>query len=759
MRIPSVCSVLLGTSALGLVCGDIGSAQTELPEIVVRQPKPAVKPAPKPRTAAGRQAPAPVRAAHAPARRPSPPPPAPPPPSPAQVVSEKNQSFDQARDSNILPKIGTNSSEMTEKAIEALPQGTETPIEKVLLQMPGVTQDSAASGSLHVRNEHANLQYRINGIMLPEGVIGFSQMLETGFFGKLELVTGALPAQYGLHTAGLIDLTTKSSAFSGRGNISIYGGSHDWLTPRFEYGNTIGQTQYFVTGRFLTNNLGIENPTPSYEAIHDRTYQEKFFGYVSTLLNDTTRLSIISGIAETSYQIPNRPGQPPVFTDFVGVTPSSLNSALLNENQFETNAYNVVALQKKVDDLDLQLAYFDRYARVHYVPDPIGDIVFNGVATNVLRTSFLNGLQGDGAYRVNPVNTVRAGFYISGEQSLVRDMALVLPGCAADTPPCPGPSPFGVLDATPFFGVLAGTYVQDEWKITDRLTLNFGLRFDQMYQFIDANQFSPRASLTYLPWEGATFHAAYARYFTPPLQVIATPTNLALFQNTTAAPAVNQESPVLPERSHVFDVGIDQKIVPGLLIGVDAYYKIARDLLDDGQFGQAYVLDGFNYAKGINKGIEFKAKYENGGFQAYGNLAWAVQKGTEIVSNQFLFDPDELAYIATHWVFTDHCQILTGSAGISYLWQGTRVSADMIYGSGLRSGFANTSHLPPYTQVNVGISRDFVLAPGEKPFTLRFDVVNVFDEIYEIRNGTGIGVFAPQFGPRRGYFVGLSKKF
>jgi opacity protein-like surface antigen len=37
-------------------------------------------------------------------------------------------------------------------------------------------------------------------------------------------------------------------------------------------------------------------------------------------------------------------------------------------------------------------------------------------------------------------------------------------------------------------------------------------------------------------------------------------------------------------------------------------------------------------------------------------------------------------------------------------------------------------------------------------------VVNLTDNIYQIRNGTGIGVFAPQFGPRRGYYFGLSQK-
>src|SRR4029077_8349159 len=222
---------------------------------------------------------------------------------------------------------------------------------------------------------------------------------------------------------------------------------------------------------------------------------------------------------------------------------------------------------------------------------------------------------------------------------------------------------------------------------------------------VDANQFSPRIRLTWEPQDDTTVHAGYARTFTPPQQVIAAPTNIALFQGTVAAPAVTQNDPVLPERAHIFDAGVVQKIwaIPGLEVGLDGYLKLARDLLDDGQFGQAYVLDGFNYAKANNIGLEFKASYTNGNLKLYANVAWARQIGTDIVSNQFLFDPDELAYIATHYIYTDHSQILTASAGASYLWNDTRLTASIIYGSGLRSGFANLDHVPSYTQVNVGV--------------------------------------------------------
>jgi outer membrane receptor protein involved in Fe transport len=113
-------------------------------------------------------------------------------------------------------------------------------------------------------------------------------------------------------------------------------------------------------------------------------------------------------------------------------------------------------------------------------------------------------------------------------------------------------------------------------KLTDKLTLNAGIRFDQMFQFVDANQFSPRVNLVYIPLAGTSFHLGYARYFTPPPQVAAGPVNLTAFQNTTQQPTVNQANLPLPERAYYFDAGVTQKVLPGLEVGVDGYYKLAR---------------------------------------------------------------------------------------------------------------------------------------------------------------------------------------
>src|SRR5450755_2591332 len=571
----------LGGTALSQTAAPAGSGSTALPKIEVIEPRRAQPPRrPRTRVTTGQHRETPA---------------APPPPTEAQVVAGKNDKFDEVRQ-NIVAPTGPTSYQINHQAIEALPQGSNASLDKVLLQFPGVTQDSAASGELHVRNEHANIQYRINGIMLPDGVGAFGQFLDTGIVGSLALLTGALPAQYGLRTAGVLDIETKMDAFNNSGSVGVYGGSHGTITPSFEWGGTVGQTQYFVSGRFLQNNLGIENPTSSNEAIHDRTSQEKGFAYVSTVLDPTSRLTYIGGVSNSTFQIPNNPGQTPNFTAF-GV--SDFNSTFLNEHQNEFNQFNVVAYQKSAEDIDYQISYFSRYSQLHFMPDPVGDLVFNGVSSDVYRQSFVNGIQEDTAWRVGFAHTLRFGFSVSAERSLVNNFSTVLPvddmGNAID-------APFSIFDSSSKTGWLIGTYLQDEWRINNQLTLNAGLRFDQMYQYVDANQLSPRVSLTWKPYDGTTFHAGYARNFTPPQQVIAAPTNLALVQGTTQQPEAQLNSPLLPERSHVFDVGVVQKIypVPGLEVGVDGYYKTARDLLDDGQFGAAYVLNGFNYDRGEN---------------------------------------------------------------------------------------------------------------------------------------------------------------
>ena len=328
---------------------------------------------------------------------------------PADALQEKNQQLDESRDKDLLPKLGATSYDIDQQAVETLPQGKNTPIDKVLLQAPGVSYDSAISNpDFHVRNEYANVQYRINGIQLPDGVSALGPVLETGFIGNLNLLDGTLPAQYGLRTAGVVDITTKA-AFDPGGNLDLYGGSWGTVSPSLEYGGSAGQTQYFLTGRYFSSNEGLENATPMQNPIHDRTTQEKFFGYGSTLFGDSSRLTYMSGGFIGHFQIPNVEGEQPLG-DFGSPT---LSSTSLNENEADRFFFSVVALQTHYDRIDTQFSLFTRYAGIDFVPDLYGDLAFNDVASNVMRKSLLDGFQFDAADRLGDAHTLRAGLAFS----------------------------------------------------------------------------------------------------------------------------------------------------------------------------------------------------------------------------------------------------------------------------------------------------------------------------------------------------------
>jgi outer membrane receptor protein involved in Fe transport len=160
--------------------------------------------------------------------------------------------------------------------------------------------------------------------------------------------------------------------------------------------------------------------------------------------------------------------------------------------------------------------------------------------------------------------------------------------------------------------------------------------------------------------------------------------------------------------------------------------------------------------------VELSATYVVGDFSAYGNLAAARQLATRIETAQALFLAEDLAFIQRRYIHTDHDQLITASAGASYRWAGpgTRFSLDFLAGSGLRRTVVhvNDSTVKPYQTANLGIAQPFTL-PGIGKMEARFDIFNLWDEQYKVRDGTGLGVFAPQFGPRRAFYGGLKKEF
>lgn len=706
--------------------------------------------------AAGLSAAQPARAQTAPGPAPQPA------PSDGLAIEVVAKRLDRER-SEIQPSLGATRYDFSKTAIGNTPLGENATLNQVLLRAPGVVQDGF--GQIHVRGDHGSLQYRLDGVQLPEGLALFSSILSPRFADQLSLITGALPAQYGLRTAGVVDIAVKSGTTNPGGEASAMVGSYNWVQPALEYGGSSGNFDYFAVGQYVGNNIGIENPTPSTAPLHDSTAQWYALTKLSALADENTRLSFIAGGASARYQIPNVPGQTPAFA-VNGIT--GWNSAVLDQRQWEDTYFGIASLQKSYQNFNMQLSGFGRYSKLSYQPDALGDLLYNGVAPWSQRSSLAFGMQGDASWKVASTHTLRGGFLVQREQvsSFSQNNALgLIPDPGDPSALIPGDSPAGFSDGSTLVGWAYSVYLQDEWKVTPTVTVNFGARFDAISGQIAENQLSPRINIVWEPTPQISLRAGYSRYFVPaPLNQVGFG-SLAARLGTTAEPENFTNDPVRAERSDYFDVGLTVKPIDGLTIGTAGYYKFAQNYLDKGQFGAPIQLASFNYANAQVKGFEIYANYDRGPWSAYGNLAWSKVSATRINSAQYNFSPEDLAYIGNYWIAADHDQGWTGSAGLAYVFnQGsdhaTRVSADMLFGSGLRTSIVtpNDTSLPAYATLNLSVTQKVPLG-GSKGTQIRLDAINVTDGVYELRTGEGVGVGAPQYGMRRAFFVTLAQKF
>src|SRR6267378_3691220 len=460
----------------------------------------------------------------------------------AEQVVVTSQELDISRE-EIVPSLGATRYTVGPDRIDSQPQGENAPFNQTILRFPGVAQDSF--GQLHVRGEHANLQYRIDDVLLPESIPGFGQELETRFADSISLITGALPAQFGFRTTGLIDIHTKNGAVYQQGKTSLQVGSFDTINPSFQDGGIYGKLNYYLSTGYLHNGIGIENPTRSSDPIHDDTDQYKLFSYLSYIFDDTSRLTLLISGNHSDFQIPNNPGQMPAFTD---MGRSTFDSSKLDENQTEQSSYAILTYQKKVDDFNFQASIFNRYSSILFRPDDVGDLIFNGVASRVDRDITSNGFELDASYKLNEQHTIRGGLLFSEQHATVGTATVVFPVDANGNQT--SDAPIRVVDNSDKYGYFYGFYLQDEWKPFEQLTINFGGRFDVVDAFSHENQLSPRINIVYTPSAWTTLHAGYARYFTPPPLENVPEGTVAKFTGTTAESAITTSSPVTSERAH-----------------------------------------------------------------------------------------------------------------------------------------------------------------------------------------------------------------
>jgi outer membrane receptor protein involved in Fe transport len=431
---------------------------------------------------------------------------------------------------------------------------------------------------------------------------------------------------------------------------------------------------------------------------------------------------------------------------------------MLDGAERNQTAYGIASYQHSTERLTYQVSGSVRYSALRVSPDPVGDLLFNGVSEAVENRATSAGLQLEGVYDLNPAHKLRAGVVASVSRDASDAAYLAFPVAADGQQLTEIPAAIGASAVE--HRTASSVFAEDEWRPLAALTVNFGVRFDDVTGEGGGSLASPRLNAVWEPISGTVFHAGYARYFVPAPELEEAGWPNVLAGTSGAAPGPASIAPRAESDTYV-DVGVEQRI-EDLKLGVDAYWRNATDLLDAVRVGSTLLSRPFNFAEGRIRGVELNATYADGPLATWANLAIARAEGRNIISGQASFTPAQLAATTGRFIPTNEDQTVTASFGSSYHWRALRLSADALYGSGLPrtavGGLPNGEHLPGYLQVNMSVVYRLD-GLRDRPLDLRLDAVNVFDRKYALRDGTSLAGGLPLWGPRAGVVVGLEQQF
>ncbi len=643
-----------------------------------------------------------------------------------------------------LSPTGSAAYVVTRASIAAMPQGSATPLNAVLTQLPGVSADQ--NQQIHIRDtEGPQFQYDIDGMLVPFDINTnppFLSFLDTRFLSRLTLLTGVLPARYAYATGGVVDIATRQGCADPGGSAALTLGQRRQVSPSLTYGGCLGATAYVVTATYAQGNDAFSSATPGPNPIHDATHRGNLFAHATHPLTDHLSLSLSFAANVSDNQLPNQPGQAPAFR-LAGVTPE--NSAAINSLLNFSDYLGMAVLTYAPNaDTGLQIGYAGHALSENFLPDVAGELIYQGVASHALHTDQDHTVQADLSHRAG-AHTLTFGAYLGLYGVTATDSSWVFP--ATPTLEQTSQNPIALASRASAANLLTGVYLDDLWQITPALKLNAGLRFDDLTGFTQGNQVSPTLNLTYQPSDAITFHLGAMRAMqVPSFQGIA-PDTIALFSGTTASGPPGIATPAV-ERDTLVDAGFLWRLSPRLTLSQDSYYERTDHYLDTGQFGAVPIFAPFNYRAGALWGSETGLRYATGPLSLYGNATLSRNTQRGVATGQFNFDPAELAYIDAHGLVVDHAPRFAGTFGAA--WQLGRLAASLsgTYSSGLRAGFADTRHLPATFAADGSLSYR-VEIPGLPPVTETLTVLNLLDRTNLIRPAEGIGIFQAAYGPRR----------
>ena len=180
-------------------------------------------------------------------------------------------------------------------------------------KVTGVSSDSA--GQQHVRGEHAEIAYVVDGVLLPDTLSGRQgAIVVPSTIQTLSFLSGAYAPEFGGQTAAILDITTLPGARKPHADVNFQGGEYDTTNGDLTWEGPLGKYASYVFNVDANRSRNaLEPQQPDNQTAHNAGSDQSYFTKLRYAPSRKDALSLTLSNNPSTLQINNRTGLPASF--------------------------------------------------------------------------------------------------------------------------------------------------------------------------------------------------------------------------------------------------------------------------------------------------------------------------------------------------------------------------------------------------------------------------------------------------------------
>lgn len=565
-------------------------------------------------------------------------------------------------------------------------QGAPTATTSQIIQQSIAGAVRAPTGEVHIRGQHAEYTYYIDGLPVPPGISGsLNELFDPSVVNHIDFQTGGWDAEFGRRNAAIVRVDTKVPTGPFHASLTGYAGNYASNGQTVTLSGNQGKWGFFVAGTRQGTDLRREpivadtDASGHITALHNYANdgQDLFaFGKLQYVATDHDLINLDVNLSRSRFATP--------FDSSAGI----IDDRQTDINHFVNLSYQHRSVGGAHPGSEAFAGVYYRHGALDYVPGASDDPTFfffpdETKAYNIAEARSFNivGLKADYLFKSSERFSLKGGIDISkttGSEAF----------STTDVSGQPGP-----FSNSPLHGNDEAVYLQSVLQPSERIEFRIGARYDRHGYPLSAtndtvaSQVSPRFRVNFYPDGSNTVMLYYGRLFVP--------TNTEDLRAITSAAAGGEASgqPTVPERDDFFEIGLIHRFPVGVVAKISAYRKNSSPGIDDTQLPGSAITTDVNIEDVHITGFEAVVEVRpSGPLSGFLNLALNHAYGTGAITGGFLnatppAQPFDL----------DHDQRFSGVLGLTYSSGPWLVTATGISGSGLTNGVTpNAPGVPGY---------------------------------------------------------------